>query len=201
MVVVREVEGCRARERESIGSDELWTGERAYPAGAVRGVPGDRELLDCAAVPRVVHDEEVGVGFVWPGGVNVEPQWVEIVILRVPFQGDSPRRRANSAHVVKPERPSGVRITQRTHDRVPGLAVGVTAKQQDLVDYGSVVVDPLPENRILAILHVVGRRVLDDGAMSVVPTLCIITMWKIGGWKENISRTSAVAPECKPLHE
>ena len=127
-VVVCEVEGCWARERERVGGDEIRTGERAHPLRAVWGVPGERELLDGAAVSRVVHDEEVGIGFVGLGGVNVESEGVEVVLLRVTLQGDSPRLRANSAHVVNPERPSGIRVTQWTHDGVPGLAVGVTAE-------------------------------------------------------------------------
>ena len=72
-MVVGEVEGRRAGECERVGGDELRAGERAYPACTVRIVPGKRELLDRAAVSRVVHDEEVGIGFVWLGRVNVEP--------------------------------------------------------------------------------------------------------------------------------
>ena len=77
------------------------------------------------------------------------------MLLWVPLQCDSPWLRANSAHVVKPERPSGVRVMQGPHDRVPGLAVGVTAEQEDLVDESPTTVDPLPENGILAEFHVV----------------------------------------------
>ena len=110
-VVVREVEGRRAREGERVRSDKLRSGERAHPVRAVRGVPGERELLDRAAVSCVVHDEEVGIGFAGFRDVDVEPEGMEVVLLRVPLQGDSPRLRANRAHVVKPERPSGVGVS------------------------------------------------------------------------------------------
>ena len=71
-VVVREVERRRARERERIGCDEVRAGDGADPTCAVWGMPREGELLDRAVVPRVVHDEEVGVGFVRLGRVYVE---------------------------------------------------------------------------------------------------------------------------------
>ena len=110
-VVVCEVEGRRAREGERVGSDKLRTGERAHPVRAVRGVPGQRELLDRAAVSRVVHDEEVGIGFAGFRDVDVESEGMEVVLLRVPLKGDSPRLRTNRAHVIKPECPSRVGVS------------------------------------------------------------------------------------------
>jgi len=71
-VVVREVERGRARERERVGGYELRAGDRADPLGAVGRVPRERELLDRAVVRRVVHHEEIGIGLVGLGRVDVE---------------------------------------------------------------------------------------------------------------------------------
>ena len=159
-VVVREVEGRRARQRERVGRDELRAGDGAHPFGAVRRLPRQGELLDRAVVPRVVHDEEVGVGPIGLGRIYVEPQGMKVVPLGIAFQRDPPRPSAEFPNVIEPERSAGRRVVQWTHDGVPGFAVGVAAEQQDLVVCGAAAVDLLPENGILAESHVIGRRVL-----------------------------------------
>ena len=54
------------------------------------------------------------------------------------------------------------------HDCIPGFAIGVTAEQHDLVKYRPATVNFLPENGILAGLHVIRRRVPDYRAMVIM---------------------------------
>ena len=56
-VVVGEIERGRAGQRERVGRHELRAGDRTYPLCTGGRVPRERELLDRAIVPRVVHDE------------------------------------------------------------------------------------------------------------------------------------------------
>ena len=84
-VVVREVERGRAGERERVGRDELRAGDRADPLGAAGRVPGERELLDRAVVSRVVDHEEIRIGLVGLGRVDVESEGVEVVRFGIAF--------------------------------------------------------------------------------------------------------------------
>ncbi len=195
-VVVREVERRRARERERVGRDEVRAGERADPLGAVWALPREGELLDRAVVPRVVHDEEVGVGFVGLRRVDVEPQGMEVLLLGIPFQRDTHRPRGRIPDVVEPERPAGGWVVQRAHDCVPRFAAGVAAEQHDLVDYAAGAVDLLPESGVLAVFHVIRP---DDRAMLVMRALGIVAERKVRGGKEDVSRTTTVPPEYEPL--
>ena len=198
-VVVREVERGRARERERVGRDELRAGDRADPRGAGGRVPRERELLDRAVVPRVVHDEESGGRPVGLGRVDVEPEGVEVVRGGVALQCDPLRPRAGVAGVVEPERSAGRRVAKWAHDCVPGFAVGVAAEQDGLVEYRAATVDFLPKDGIFAVTHVIRRRVPDYLAMVAVRPLCIIARRKIRGWDEDVSRSPAVPPYYESL--
>jgi len=121
------------------------------------------------------------------------------VPVRIPLQRDPPRACGCVPDVVKPERAARGRVLERTHDGVPGFAAGVAAEQQDFVDHVAVAVDPLPEGGVLTVFHVIRRHVLDDRAMLVVRTLCIVAMGEVRGRDEDVSRTATVSPDYEPL--
>src|SRR6266850_1811166 len=124
---------------------------------------------------------------------------MEVVPLWISFQRDPQWPSGGITDIVEPERPTGRRVPQRSHDGVPGFAVGVAAEQQDLIDHIAAGADLLPEGSVLAEFHVVRRRVPDDRTMLVVRTLGVVAMRKVRGRKEDVSRATAVPPNYETL--
>lgn len=148
-MVVGDVERVGGREGDRVGGQEQGRGDGTDVAGNCRVGRVEDKVLDYSALAGMIGDIEIGFVAV-VRRPDVKPKRVEIMIFWVVGECDSCWEVVSG---IKPECPVGLRIMERPHDGVPGLAPRVAAQDEVAVDKRPFTVMHVPEGGVLAVLE------------------------------------------------
>ena len=189
-VVVAHVKARRARHRDRVGGHEIRRAERADVLRLLEALRIEHELLDGRLCAGVVDDEERGWGAVGRG-VDVHAERVKVVCGGVALEGQTVD--GECAGDVEKEVTARGRVSEGTHDGVPGFSVGVAAEQDEAVGECAVGVEVIPESDVLAKVDVIGRGVFDAGAVGGPITASVVCVWEGGGGEDIVPDDAATA--------